>query len=232
MSTRRAAPVQPHHHSSPNKQGTSPFDPIITARRRFGAKVNLSGLGPGNERVVASQLLLIEAAGGAAVILDVTRSSIPFPHEQLFQYQQKEISSSSSNLMNNKQNSLESSSPSKREVILVEKEREATALDKAAWEVISSYRNLWIESWEHSDRIRSMEMKERKELYRVAAQSFHQSQKVARIQAVAWEMIGEVEDDIRERIEHEEELVYEGLLHFFRGRRNEIEISEVLNRRM
>ena len=229
MSTRRAAPVQPHHHS-PNKQGTSQFDPIVTARRRFGAKVNLSGLGPGNERVVASQLLLIEAAGGAAVILDVTRSSIPFPHEQLFQYQQKEISSSS--LMNNKQNSLETSSPSKREVILVEKEREATSLDKAAWEVISSYRNLWIESWEHSDKIRSIEMKERKQLYHLAAQSFHQSQKVARIQAVAWEMIGEVEDDIRERIEHEEELVYEGLLHFFRGRRNEIEIAEVLNRTM
>ena len=225
MSTRRAAPVQPHHHS-PNKQGTLQFDPIITARRRFGAKVNLSGLGPGNERVVASQLLLIEAAGGAAVILDVTRSSIPFPHEQLFQYQQKEVSSL------NKQNSFDASSPSKREVVLVEKEREATALDKAAWEVISSYRNLWIESWEYSDRIRSMESKERKELYRLAAQSFHKSQKVARIQAVAWEMIGEVEDDIRERIEHEEELVYEGLLHFFRGRKNEIEIAEVLNRKI
>merc|ERR1712000_515822 len=124
LMSRRPQQVQPHHHShhnSNNESSPSPtrrYAPITTARRRFGAKVNLGALGPGNERVVASELLLIDAAGGAPVIFDVTRSSIPFPHEQLFQYQQKEITKQI-------QDPYSSKPETKKEIVLVEKEREA-----------------------------------------------------------------------------------------------------------
>lgn len=224
-------PVSTSHHSPHNNRddpssSSSPsrrFDPITTARRKFGAKVNLSALGPGNERVVASELLLIEAAGGPAVILDATRSSIPFPHEQLFQYQQKEVTKQIIDPYAQKPET-------KKEIVLIEQQREPTALDRAAWQLVAAYRNLWIESWEQSDRVRSVESRERKELYRLAAQSYQRADKMTRIQAVAWQLIEDVEEDVRERLQHERELVHEGLMHFFRGKRNEIEIAETLKR--
>src|SRR3989338_5468679 len=158
--SRRNPPVIQHH--SPQQQQkddpSSPkrFDHIITARRHFGTKVNLSGLGPGNERVVAAELLLIHAAGGPGNIMDVTKSSIPFPKDKLTQFVTAAAASSSP------------SDHSAAVANVVERPRDATQLDVAAWELINAYRNLWIEAWSSSDTIRTNEAKARKELYRMA----------------------------------------------------------------
>lgn len=219
--SRRNPPVIQHHHSSPppshHQQKEDPssspkrFDHIITARRHFGTKVNLSGLGPGNERVVAAELLLIHAAGGPGNVMDVTRASIPFPKDKLTQF--VAVSSSSENNTNS-----------------VERPRDATQLDYAAWELINAYRNLWIEAWSSSDTIRTNEAKARKELYRIAKISSDKCERLSLVQTIAWKMIEDIELDVRGRVEHEEELVYEGLMHYFRRKKNELEIEAALNK--
>lgn len=57
---------------------SSRTDHITLARKKFGAAVILSGLGPGNERVVAAEYLLLDAAGIEAV-MDVTRATVAMP---------------------------------------------------------------------------------------------------------------------------------------------------------
>lgn len=223
--SRRAPPVLQHHQNSPQQiqsntntnDASSPkrFDHIVTARRQFGTKVNLSGLGPGNERVVAAELLLIHAAGGPSNINDVTKSSIPFPRGKLTQFVVADNNAGNHN--------------SSAVMNVIERPREATQLDVAAWELISAYRNLWIEAWSSSDTIRTNEAKARREIYRLAKKSSDGCDRISLVQAIAWKMIEEIELDVRDRVEHEEELVFEGLMHYFRRKKNELEIEATLN---
>jgi hypothetical protein len=224
--------VAPLSSSSPSSTSTSTkrFDHIVAARRRYGAKVNLSGLGPGNERVVAAELFLIEAAGGASAVYDVTRASIPFP--VLYAYNTEPTTSNNKSessgdllqLENNNNNSNNSKT-------VQQKVREPSDLDRAAWQVLNDYRYLWIESWDESDRIRQAEINERKKIYSLAHESLEKASRTRKIQAAAWVLIDRVESDVRAQLEHEEDLVFEGLMHFFRGKRNELEIQRNLGYR-
>lgn len=178
--------------ASASASSSSRIDHITLARKAFGANVDLSGLGPGNERVVAAELLLLAAAGGANVVLDVTRAHIPLP--------------------------------------ALPNDRPATQLERAAWSVLTAYRQLWIEAWEFSDEVRVAESKARSRLASLMAAERKSLDRKALVAKSAWRLIEAVELDCRGKVMNEESLTIQGLVSFFRTRRNEIEIARQLIR--
>jgi hypothetical protein len=102
------------------------------------------------------------------------------------------------------------------------KRADPDVVDHLAFEHINSYRELFVSSVQHAMHIRCLESLERDALLRDITESCRRVQYRSIVSSQALQYIEPIESERRGSIAHDENIVYEGLLSWFRHRRYQL----------